>query len=313
MTYSLSIKNKKENNFRFVMSRDGLIGYDKAMPCTVRFDRLETDEIISRKIDYDKYDYYCEVAHLEISSNCNMNCPYCYVGEKGEKPGLGTRQWKEIIRNLANCGIFQVSFGGGEPTLRKDLFELAKEVQKTGMNLGMTTNGILLRKLNPKKLRKYFKQINVSWHGSPEVFEEALEFLCDNNIKAGINFTFSKEYSHDIHHETVKSLAKEYNAEILYLVYKPVINDIKNQVLPEEVYKAAKQAANEGLRVAVDGPCVNRCLAKKKFVDVDCMGFVYPCSFIRKPMGNLLKERFLDVWAKRGSQDKCPYVDIKEE
>lgn len=311
MTYSESTKEAKGNNLKFVLSKTGLIGYDKDMPCTIRFDRKETDEIVKRSLDYTKYDHFCEVAHLEISSKCNMDCKYCYVSGKGQHEGLSTDQWKRIIDNLASARVFQVSFGGGEPTMRPDLFDLAKHVNRTGMNLGMTTNGTLLKRLNVENLKAYFKQINISWHSNPEVVDEALEFLYDNNIKAGINYCFSRQMAKE--NDVVKALSEYYGAEILYLVYKPVINDIKNQVPAEEVYKIAKEAANEGLKVAVDGPCVNRCMAKKKFIDVDCNGNVYPCSFIRKPLGNLLEQKFVDVWKNRGEQETCPYVDIKQE
>lgn len=289
------------------MSRQGLIAYDKEVPLTARFNHKETEELTGRNINFDKYDYYCEVAHLEISNKCNMSCEYCYVPDKNGKE-LPTSSWKKIIKNLANAGIFQVSFGGGEPTMRNDLFELAEYVEKCGMNLGMTTNGVDLYKIDPIKLRRYFKQINVSWHGNAEVFEEALEHLKYNMIPRGINYCYSKELAY--HEEMVKFVAKEYDAEMLYLVYKPVIKDKKNQIDPVDVFTAAKKAANEGLRVAVDGPCVNQCLMKQKFIDVDHMGNVFPCSFVREPLGNLLERDFKDIWKERGDQIECPYVKL---
>ena len=292
------------------MSKNGLIVYDKETPCTVRFDQAETLELTGQRIDFSKYDEVCEVAHLEISASCNMKCKYCYVGHKGGKE-LSTDNWKKILDELAASGIFQVSFGGGEPTLRKDLFQIAKYVRLLGMNLGMTTNGIDLHRLNPKHLKAYFNQINVSWHQNPEVVERALAYLDKHDIPRGINYCFSKPMSKD--NDVVKFLAETFHAEILYLVYKPVIKDTKNQIVGEEVYKVAKEAANEGLRVAVDGPCVNKCLAKQKFVDIDSSGYVFPCSFIRKPIGNLLVDNFKDIWKNRGQKDECPYVNLEKE
>lgn len=302
-----NIKEQKRNNSKFIMSCDGLIVYKPDTPLTIRFNREETNKLLEDRVDYSKYDNHCEVAHLEISSKCNMHCSYCYVGKK-DKKDLTTKQWCDIINNLANAGIFQVSFGGGEPTLRTDLFELAKEVQENGMNLAMTTNGVSLIRLDGNKLKKYFKQINVSWHGNAEIFEEALMFLQDHEIPRGINYTYSRSYAW--HNGMVKYLAKEYDAELLYLVYKPVIKDKKNQIKASDVYKVAKISSDEGIRTAVDGPCVDICLAKKKFIDVDCGGNVLPCSFIRKPIGNLLEKDFKEIWKHRGQQEECPYVKI---
>jgi MoaA/NifB/PqqE/SkfB family radical SAM enzyme len=310
MTCSASIKEPKKGKYRFTMSRSGLIAYDKEGLTTIRFNEEETSELLNRKVNLSKYDHFCEVAHLEISNTCNMQCEYCYVDNKNGIE-LPTKDWEYIIDNLASSGVFQVSFGGGEPTLRKDLFKLAKHVYDTGMNLGMTTNGGILTTLDPVLLHKYFQQINVSWHGSPDIFEEALEFLKEAGIPRGINYCYSKQLARD--KDMVKFCAKEYDAELLYLVYKPVIKDTRNQISSHEVYMAAKEAANEGLKVAVDGPCVNQCLMKRKFVDVDHLGNVYPCSFVRKPLGNLLKKDFKEVWKNRGEQDECPFVKFRKE
>jgi MoaA/NifB/PqqE/SkfB family radical SAM enzyme len=176
------------------------------------------------------------------------------------------------------------------------------------MNLGMTTNGLYLDSLDPIKLKQYFKQINVSWHQNEAAMEKSLKFLMDNRIPRGINYTMANEMWID--NPKVKGFAREYDAELLYLVYKPVIGDWSNQMKGSDVYAIAKEAANEGLKVAVDGPCVNQCLMKRKFIDVDSMGNVYPCSFVRKPLGNLLQTDFRKIWSERGEQDECPFVKI---
>jgi MoaA/NifB/PqqE/SkfB family radical SAM enzyme len=299
--------------YRFALSRDGIIAYDRDTPATIRFDREESKELAKRDFDFDKMDYYCEVAHLEISNDCNMQCSYCYTGAK-TRAELSTLEWRMIIDNLAKGGLFQVSFGGGEPTLREDLILLAKHVKEVGLNLGMTTNGTTLPEMSGEKqrsLKAFFNQINISWHENAKVVERALRVLKDFEIPAGINYTFSRSMQKD--NETVKALAKEYNAEILYLVYKPVKGDFKEQIDPEVVRIIAQKAANDHLKVAVDGPCVNQCLMKRKFIDVDSLGNVYPCSFVRKPLGNLLKTDFSEIWKARGEQDECPFVKFKKD
>ena len=84
------------------------------------------------------------------------------------------------------------------------------------------------------------------------------------------------------------------------------------QVAPNEVLRVAQQSAKEGLRVAVDGPAVKSCLAKKKFVDVNHRGEVFQCSFVRgTSMGNLLKQDFEEIWQQRGPLNMCPWIDLK--
>ena len=298
------------NKLKTRMSRDGMIAYAPDGPLTVRFDREETDNLLKRKIDYDKYDYLCEVAHLEISNTCNMDCSYCYVPNKGGGE-LSKEQWILIIDRLHDYGVFQITFGGGEPTLVPYLIELAEYANELGLNVGMTTNGSTLTTFDPNILKNLFRQINVSWHENYDQVEKALKYLYENDIKAGINYCFSRGMVKD--NEDVKHLAMVYDAEVLYLAYKPVIGDEENLVDPKEIYKIAKEAANEKLKVAVDGPCAGMCLMKKRFCDINHHGDVFPCSFVREPMGNVLVSDFKTIWKNRGQQDKCPYIEIEEK
>jgi len=159
--------------------------------------------------------------------------------------------------------------------------------------------------------RKLFKQINVSWHGNQLELIDALETLFDYDVTMGINYTYSKEYEKD--NKFINRQAQWFGAEVLYLAYKPVIGDSDNVISPADVYKVAKKAADSGTKTAVDGPCAGACLMKKRFVDIDHLGNVYPCSFVRKSMGNLLQKSFKDIWKERGNQDTCPYVELNKE
>lgn len=58
--------------------------------------------------------------------NCNQKCLHCYAsGQRfSEVPELTTADWKKIISKCQKANISQLTFTGGEPTLRKDLVEL---------------------------------------------------------------------------------------------------------------------------------------------------------------------------------------------
>ena len=64
---------------------------------------------------------------LEITSNCNMNCPMCITHEhkKNKKPELTANQIKKHILEYGNkIGIKQLIITGGEPTLAAHLYEI---------------------------------------------------------------------------------------------------------------------------------------------------------------------------------------------
>ena len=76
--------------------------------------------------------------------HCNQKCLHCYAAGQpmGEVKELDTAQWKEVLKRLQAANIPQVTFTGGEPTLRGDLVELVDAAQWFVTRLN--TNGQLL-------------------------------------------------------------------------------------------------------------------------------------------------------------------------
>ncbi len=58
---------------------------------------------------------------------CNLRCDHCYVNANNEeyKTELTTFEGKMLIDQIAELGKSILVFSGGEPLLRKDIFELA--------------------------------------------------------------------------------------------------------------------------------------------------------------------------------------------
>ncbi|MBQ4570249.1 MAG: radical SAM protein [Bacilli bacterium] len=84
----------------------------------------------------------CEKGHW----HCNQKCLHCYAGhqEYAIKEELSTDEWKHIIDECKNAYIPQLTFTGGEPTLRSDLVELVEYA--SWFVTRVNTNGILLTK-----------------------------------------------------------------------------------------------------------------------------------------------------------------------
>ena len=63
--------------------------------------------------------------------HCNQKCLHCYAAGQpmGETPELSTGQWKTALELLRKANIPQVTFTGGEPTLRSDLVELVRAAE----------------------------------------------------------------------------------------------------------------------------------------------------------------------------------------
>ena len=63
--------------------------------------------------------------------HCNQKCLHCYAAGQpmGQTEELSTEQWKTILQTLRSSNIPQVTFTGGEPTLRDDLVELVRAAE----------------------------------------------------------------------------------------------------------------------------------------------------------------------------------------
>jgi cyclic pyranopterin phosphate synthase len=114
---------------------------------------------------------------ISVTDRCNFRCRYC-MPEEGMK-WMNRKEiltFEEIVR-LAKLfialGINKIRLTGGEPTLRKDLTKLIAMLSPLpGLkDLGMTTNGFLLKELAGDFYRAGLRRINVSLDSlSPDRF-----------------------------------------------------------------------------------------------------------------------------------------------
>src|SRR4030095_14618064 len=84
----------------------------------------------------------------ELTHRCPLQCPYCSNPIELERGGneLTTEEWKKVLSELAEIGVLQIHFSGGEPTARKDLVELVQHATDVGLYSNLSTAGVLLTK-----------------------------------------------------------------------------------------------------------------------------------------------------------------------
>ena len=99
-------------------------------------------------------------SYLRISliERCNLRCTYC-MPEEGIKllPKDHIMRNEEIVdiaRQYVDLGVTKIRLTGGEPLMRRGLDNILEGLQALNVDLGMTTNAILLHQnwdLLPKK------------------------------------------------------------------------------------------------------------------------------------------------------------------
>ena len=80
-----------------------------------------------------------------IGRRCNLKCVHCYSQSKNieYENELSTEEAKRMLDDLADFGSPVILFSGGEPLLRKDLFELIAHAKVKGLRAVISTKLVL--------------------------------------------------------------------------------------------------------------------------------------------------------------------------
>ncbi|MHA2033821.1 MAG: PqqD family peptide modification chaperone, partial [Candidatus Thorarchaeota archaeon] len=86
---------------------------------------------------------YPVLSEIALTYRCNNRCRFCYAYSPYRKSGeMTTEEVKRVIDVIADdAHVPSLSFTGGEPTLRDDLFELIEYGRKKGLRMNLITNG----------------------------------------------------------------------------------------------------------------------------------------------------------------------------
>lgn len=82
---------------------------------------------------------------FELTYKCNLACQHCLVDAGGNKSGeLSFDEIADILIQLKEMKVFTINFGGGEPLLRHDFFEIMKYASDLNFGIVFSTNGCLI-------------------------------------------------------------------------------------------------------------------------------------------------------------------------
>ena len=106
---------------------------------------------------------------LSITDVCNFKCGYClpngYQADKSDnRKFLNINEIKRLAKGLSELGVCKIRLTGGEPTVRKDFFDIVKILKnETGIKkVVITTNGYHLDQKAKSLVQSGLNGINIS-------------------------------------------------------------------------------------------------------------------------------------------------------
>ena len=105
---------------------------------------------------------------LSITDVCNFKCGYCLPNgyfKVENKPGfLSLDEISNLTSALTELGVSKIRITGGEPTVRKDFFDVLRNIKSKHKinNLVVTTNGYKLNEIAEQLIETGINGINIS-------------------------------------------------------------------------------------------------------------------------------------------------------
>ena len=145
----------------------------------------------------------------EVTRACNLACKHCRAEAHCDPyPGeLSTAEAKALIDSFPQTGNPIIIFTGGEPLMRKDVFELVRHARSKDLRCVMAPNGTLITPENARQMKESgISRCSISidgpesashdaFRGVAGAFDEALRgigYLKDQGIEFQINTTVTK-------------------------------------------------------------------------------------------------------------------------
>lgn len=148
----------------------------------------------------------------EITLRCDLACRHCGSRAGRERPDeLSTAEALDLVRQMYEMGVDEVTLIGGEAYLRDDWTEIAKAITNYGMTCGITSGGRGFTKERARQAKEAgIRSVSVSIDGLREThdtlrglkgsFDSAMESLT-NLREAGITVTTNTQINRASLHE----------------------------------------------------------------------------------------------------------------
>ncbi len=174
---------------------------------------------------------------ISLTERCNLRCFYCMPEDgiqlRDKAEFMTTEELIFIAKKFVDLGVKKIRLTGGEPTIRKDFSNIIKQLGELPIELGLTTNAVLIDKYIDDLKEAGIKSINVSLDSLKEErfnaisrrgyftkIKENIDLLIKNDFKIKINIVLIKGTNDDEIIDFVKWTVNE-NIQIRFIEFMP--------------------------------------------------------------------------------------------
>jgi len=111
----------------------------------------------------------------ELTHRCPLQCSYCSNPLELEKSSneLTTDEWFKIIDELAEIGVLQIHFSGGEPAARRDLVQLVQRATDAGLYSNLITSAVMVTRARLEQLADAgLNHVQISVQGAESILAD---------------------------------------------------------------------------------------------------------------------------------------------
>ncbi|GGL07190.1 hypothetical protein Sme01_11930 [Sphaerisporangium melleum] len=314
------------------LARPGADGGPAPLPETVETERTLAKLILNWVVYYNGnrpeiriQEAPLRTAYYAITDGCNLRCPYCYASSEKCLPGeLNTEESLGLVSQIADFGADLIVFTGGEPMLRKDLFQIAEHANRSGLKSNVITNATMIR--TPATARRFaelFNAVTISLDGGTAESHDrtrgagsfarthrAIQLLNDAGVVPAINHIVTSDNVEEL--EQFATFVKGLEVHSVRLMYH---NDLGRGVDDEYGFgfedhlriqqivwtsPVAGKLKPDGPRIVSPCSIKGNCGMGGNEIYVNSLGDVYPCKLITgraQYAGNVRERPLAEIFA----------------
>ena len=275
---------------------------------------------------------------VDLTYRCNERCVHCYL-DHDDHGEMTTVEIKRLLDEMAEAGVFILTFSGGEILVRKDFFEILEYARALMFCVKLKTNAVLIREREAARIRDLgVESIQVSIYSHrPEVHDaitlvpgslkrslNAIRFLKSQGLKVIIANVLMTQNMGD--YSEVRALADELEVEsTLDPTVTPMMDGNRSTLNLSVDNAALKRVLRDASLVGdVDEFCTVStgqeednlqalpCSAGHTSCYVSPYGDVFPCVQFPLPSGNVRERRFLDIWRNSDQLNEVRSIRVKD-